>query len=101
MKFLKDNLGLILAGSYAVLMSVVLFFDFQSLGNDFWSSASFNLTLPWSIGVLIIGFGLIHMSSYGLEYGFTYCAILNTIILYFLGKRLSGKRKYNTILRTK
>ncbi len=58
MKFLKDNLGLILAGSYAVLMSVVLFFDFQSLGNDFWSSASFNLTLPWSIGVLIIGFGL-------------------------------------------
>jgi hypothetical protein len=48
MKFLKDNLGLILAGSYAVLMSVVLFFDFQSLGNDFWSSASFNLT--WTCG---------------------------------------------------
>jgi hypothetical protein len=91
MKFLKDNLGLILAGSYAVLMSVVLFFDFQSLGNNFWSKASLLLTMPWSIGIAFIAFGLIHISSYGLEYGFTFCALLNTVIFYLFGRAVSRR----------
>lgn len=89
MYFLKSKLGFILAGTYALIMSVVLYFDFQSLGSNFWSDASFWLTFPWGAGVIFVGFALIHMSSYGLEYGFTFGAFLNTLILYFYGRAVS------------
>ena len=89
MNVLKSKLGMILAGCYALLTSVVLYFDFQSLGSNFWNWASLVLTLPWSVGVVFVGFLLIHMSSYGMEYGFAFCGVLNTIILYFVGNLFS------------
>jgi predicted RND superfamily exporter protein len=91
MNLLKSNLGVMLAGSYALLMLVVLFFDFRSLDSDFWSWASVVLTLPWSLGVVGIGFLLIHISSYGMEYGFALGAMLNTIIFYAVGRLWSRR----------
>jgi hypothetical protein len=89
MSFVMSKLGLILASTYALIMTIVLYFDFQSVGNNFWSNASLWLTMPWSVGVIFIGFGLIHISSYGLEYGFTFCALLNTVIFYLYGRAVS------------
>jgi hypothetical protein len=89
----KSKLGTILAGCYALLISVVLYFDFQSLSGDFWSWASLVLTLPWSVGVIFVGFLLMHVSSYGMEYGFAVGAVLNAIILHLGGQFISGRRK--------
>ena len=93
MGILKSKLDVILAGGYALISSVVLYFDFQSLGSNFWSWASLVLTLPWSVGVVFIGFLLIHISSYGMEYGLVLCAAMNTGIFYLVGRLISRRYK--------
>lgn len=55
MKFVRSESGLMLAGSYALVATIVLYFDFQSQGI---SQPSFWLTFPWNAGVIYIGFFL-------------------------------------------
>jgi hypothetical protein len=93
MGVLKSKLDVILAGVYALVSSVVLYFDFQSLDSDYWGWASLVLTLPWSMGIVFIGFLLIHISPYGMEYGFALCALLNAGILYLIGNLISRRHK--------
>ena len=94
MSVLKSKLGVVIAGCYALIISIVLYYDFQSHESDFWSWASLALTLPWSVGVVFIGFLLIHMSSSGMECGFAFCAVFNTIILYLAGDLFSRRHEH-------
>jgi hypothetical protein len=92
MNAFESKHGLILAGFYALLTSVVLYFAFQSSGISFWVGASFLLTLPWSLSAVFIGFLLIHM-PHGVVLGAMLCTVLNTIILYFVGRSISDRYK--------
>ena len=90
MSVLKSNPGMTLAACYSLIMAVVLYFAFQPLRSVFWFWASGVLTLPWSMGVGLLGFLLIHITSNGMEYGFAVCAVLNAVMLYRIGDSRAG-----------
>ena len=83
-----------MAGCYALLMLVVLYFDFKSPDGDLWGVIAFLLTLPWSILVVLAGFLLIHISAHGQEYGYVLGAVINTLLLYFIGRSRGRGMKF-------
>jgi hypothetical protein len=89
MRALRNKLGEIFAGCYALLMLVAMWLNLRGGGGWLWDAVIFVLTLPWSIGVTLIGFLLIHISSYGLKAGLTISFVLNFALLYFFGRYLS------------
>jgi hypothetical protein len=93
MESIKSNLGLLIAGSYGVVTAVILGLRFSAPQSLLLYSAAILLTLPWSIAVVILGFLLIHLSTHGMDYGFMIGAGLNTLLLFFLGRKLAQEKE--------
>jgi hypothetical protein len=93
MQSIRSNLGLLIAGSYGLITSVVLCLSFQSLQSLPLYFAAILLTLPWSIVVVLFGFLLIHISTHGMDYGFILGAVLNTLSLFVLGRKLAKAKE--------
>lgn len=53
-----------------------------------WFGLALLITLPGSIVVAMLSNLLIHLSSYGMEYGFTVCAAINAIAIFVIIKKL-------------
>jgi hypothetical protein len=89
MQSIRSNLGLLMAGSYGLVTAVVLYLSFMAPQSLPPHLAAILLTLPWSIVVVFLGFLLIHLSSHGMDYGFMVGAVLNTLLLFALGRKLA------------
>jgi O-antigen/teichoic acid export membrane protein len=46
-----------------------------------------------AIVVVFLGFLLIHLSSHGMDYGFILGAVLNTLSLFLLGRKLAKAKE--------
>lgn len=92
MRFNRSNLSKYIAGSYALITSATIFLSFKSPQSLLLNVAVIILTVPWSIGVVLLGFLLIHLSSHGMDYGFIFGAVLNTFLILILGKGLARKK---------
>lgn len=88
--FPRSKLGLLLSAGYGLCVSLVLVIHFSAPDNKFSFLTLVLMTLPGSIAVVFLGFLLIHLSSYGMEYGFVLCAVANCLVLYFIGAALSS-----------
>ena len=87
MASIKSKLGLLIAGSYGLLAGVLLCLSFRSPQSPLLNAAVLFITAPWSIAVVLLGFFLIHLSTHGMDYGFIAGAVVNTLLLYVLGKK--------------
>jgi hypothetical protein len=100
MQSIKSNLGLLMAGSYGLVTVVVLCLGFLTPHSLPLYFTAVLLTLPWSIVVVILGFLLIHLSTYGMDYGFMVGAVLNALSLFLLGrKRAKAKERSRSSIR--
>ena len=88
-----SNLGLLMAGSYGLITSAVLYLSFRSPKSLLLYFAVILLTVPWSIAVVLLGFLLIHLSTHGMDYGFIMGAFLNTLFLFVLGRKLAKAKE--------
>jgi uncharacterized BrkB/YihY/UPF0761 family membrane protein len=93
MQSIRSNLGLLMAGSYGLITSVVLYLSLKSPQSLPLFFAAILLTLPWSIVVALFGFLLIHISTHGMDYGFIFGAVLNTLSLFVLGRKLAKAKE--------
>jgi hypothetical protein len=82
-----------MAGSYGLVTAVVLYLSFMAPQSKLLFLAAILLTLPWSIVVGFLGFLLIHLSTYGMHYGFMIGAILNALFLFLLGRTLAKAKE--------
>ena len=93
MQSIKSNLGLLMAGSYGLITSAVLYLSFRSPQSLLLNLAVIVLTGPWSLVVVFLGFLLIHISTHGMDYGFILGAVLNTLSLFLLGRKLTKAKE--------
>jgi len=82
-----------MAGSYGLVTAAVLCLIFVAPQSLPLYLAAILLTLPWSIVVVILGFLLIHLSTHGMDYGFILGAVLNTLSLFLLGRKLAKAKE--------
>jgi hypothetical protein len=86
-----SKFGLAISAGYGIVAFAALCFSMLHPHDFVWSLPLMVLTLPWSIVVVLLGFLLIHIDSFGMEYGFAVGALANCIILYFVGAALSSR----------
>lgn len=80
-----------MACSYGLLAGVFLCLSFRLPQSLLLNAAVLIITAPWSIAVVLLGFLLIHLSTHGMDYGFIAGAVVNTLLLYLLGKKLARR----------
>lgn len=100
MRDIKTNLVYLLAGSYGLTTLIILYLNFQSPRSWSLTLVAIILTLPWSIVVILLGFLLIHLSIYGMEYGFVVGALLNLIFIFIIGLRLARRTGHSALSKT-
>lgn len=95
MKFVRSESLFILPTLYmvAVIICIVLAFDYSGQIHSEWTMVLIGLTLPWSIISVLFIWSLIHGA--GLEFFtvlYLVCAAINAVILYFIGLAIRTRR---------